>query len=102
MVLNEAMRDGPINSLQAFYLAQLCDRAIIIFNGRRINQVLVADEESGKVIKYVEPLDFTTIISATGHKIQGWKYGTIWGRVRIIDHDEEDLLAEAYTRCDRG
>ena len=74
------------------YLAGLVHRAIVLLNRKHVKYCIFADEEAGVVV-YVDPLD--------------WRDGefrseVIRGEVRIIDPDEEDMMAEGYLRCDRG
>ena len=81
-----------IRTHQEAYLMSLCMRAIILFNGKRIKNCIYANDERGYIMKYKEPPQVIDDNLVTE---------TLRGKVRIIDPDEEDLIAEGYTRCDR-
>lgn len=82
-----------IETRHDMYLAGLVSRAIVLLDRQRVKYCIFADEECGFVVVYKQPLQVTNGFIETE---------SIHGKVRIIDPDEEDLLAEAYTRCDRG
>lgn len=82
-----------IETRQDAYLAGLVHRAIVLLDRRRVEECIFADEEAGFVVCYD--------VSRRPVNDQ-WIKVKFEGEVRIIDPDEEDLMAEGYLRCDRG
>ena len=84
---------AQIETRHDMYLAGLVHRAIVLLNHKRVKYCIFADEECGFVVVYKRPLQVTNGFIDTE---------SIHGEVRIIDPDEEDMMAEGYLRCDRG
>lgn len=69
--------------------AELCRHAIIMLDGRRQWGVIMADEEKGEVLKYIQQDDprFPSELAKQGNR--DWPTETVYGRVVIKDSRDE-------------